>query len=368
MDNQESNTSLTTKQEEAKGLNIFDLWAIVKSYIWELVKFSWLIIGIAVFGAWYLYNRKSKDPTLYEAELTFILDTESARSQQSVMKLFNGSISGDDEDINLTRLRELLITRSMSELALFSRASIGGKEDFLINHYLDLFGPKYTFTHDSTEIFTPQQNRVLLGVHSRLTRSNLRCKVSPSKIISLVFTSNSERFSKEFLENYYVQLDSFYYEKAVAKHKIILKAAEEREKELRKKLGEAESTYAKRIDQHKFYTYEDVSVQNQYYATRLSQATEQHLGAINSLEAAKATLERQSPIMQIIDPPIYPLPKFVPDARLHMLVGGIGGAAFAFFLVVARKFIGDFLRREREKMKKREEEVQPVSSQDSKLT
>lgn len=348
-------------QEESKGLNIFDLWIVAKSYIWELIKFSWLIVAVAVLGAWYLYNRKSKDPIIYTAELSFILDTEGARSQQSVMKLFNGSVGGGEEDINLSRLRELLITRKMSELALFSRASMGGTdsiegtEDFLINHYLDLFGPKYTFTHDSTELFTPNQNRILLDVHSQLTRKHLRCKVSHSRIISLVFESNSERFSKEFLENYYVQLDSFYFEKEVAKHKIVLKAAEEREKELAKKLAAAESIYARRIDQYRNYTKEDVGVQNQYYATRLGQATEHHLSALSNLEAARATLERQSPIMQIIDPPIYPLPKYEPDARLHMLVGGVGGAAFIFFLVIARKFIGDFLRREREKHKKQEE-------------
>ncbi|MCP4439654.1 MAG: hypothetical protein GY810_11985 [Aureispira sp.] len=370
MDGIQSNTD-TTNHEEPKGLNIFDLWAIVKVYLWELVKFSWVIVGLAIFGGWYLFNRKSKDPIQYNANLTFILDKEAAKSQQSVLRLFNNSVgSGGSNDVNLVRLQELLITRKMSELSLFSKASMntkqGLKEDYLINHYLSLFGPRYVFEHDSTEVFTAEQNRILLSVHSRLTRTHLKCKISPSNIITLTFRSTSERFSKEFLEKYYTQLDSFYYEKAVAKHKIILKAAEERKIQLGNKLAAAQSTYAKHEDKHLLYTQSDVGLKNKHYEAKLRQATQDYLVALNSLDAAQATLDRQSPVMQIIDPPIYPLPKFVPDARLHMLVGGVGGGAFAFFLIVARKFFSDFLRKEREKLKKREA-TKPTSNQDENI-
>ena len=77
--------------------------------------------------------------------------------------------------------------------------------------------------------------------------------------------------------------------------------------------------------------------QSQARAAALGQAYGQ---VLQSLEIAKITLQKETPLYQIIDEPTLPLNMEKPGKLIYLLIGGIiGGILICGFLILKKLFI-----------------------------
>jgi hypothetical protein len=356
------------QDNEKSSLNILRL---LKSYGWELLKFSWLIAIVALLLGFYMYRSKKIIPIDYAAYLSFSINENSGADQGFLQQVLGGAASFNmiDADLGLgsgnnsmAMLQELLKTRRTMELVLFKKVSLPDKngklkKDFFIHHYLDLCGirdkwkkdknplQKIVFTHDSVPIFSREQNAVLGFAHMNLSKKQLSDNLSKAGILTLKFKSVNEQFSYNFLRIFYDELNTYYTFKSIEKQQRIYKAALARRDSLEKEMDIAEKEYIGYLNTHNLAAMgqhaEEIEIQ--YLGRKLSGEMEAYFMAIRNVETAKIALEQHTPLLQEIDKPMFPLGKEVPNAFAALLMGIFLGAFLGTIGVLGRKAYFDFI-------------------------
>jgi len=349
------------EEPEESRLSIGEVIAIAKAYGFEILKFSWLMILAGVALGWYMRERKLSSPTTYTAHAYFRMDESTGETQQNIASLFGtGGLSQSGSELTLKSLNEIIKTRLIVNKALFDKKKLRHeeqpKEDFLINHFLRKFSYKggvkdpFYFQSDSISPYNQQSNRLLKRIHAVVSNSYLSIDISPARIVHIKCTTVDEDFSYELLHSLYNHLDTFYSETKIMRKEAFYEMTQERTSDLYAQLKRAEAAYIKHLNssaaeaQGRYNT----SIRTQYLSTELRTATEAYFNALRSQEGAWVSLEkqRQSPTLQMIDPPLYPLSKNVPNPFLHMVLGFVVGSGLVFMLVVGRKYLRDFLQAE----------------------
>lgn len=362
-----NNQEISTTDSEGPQLSIGDMIQIAKEYAIEVLKYSWLIAIFAILLGKYMRDRKMSSPTTYTANFSFSVNKFATQNQQNIASLFGGSAI-PEADVNFKRLQELLTTRKIILRVLFHRIEFKHEEpkeeDFLINHYLRKFyynrakdDPKAVndlyFESDSIDPYNRKSNYLLMYVHNMIVRNHLILEPAFAGIMLLKVVSSSEDFSYELINALYQELDLYYSEEALEQKKIFYEMAEERMIQLRGKLSGAEKKYIEYVNSHgaEASGRNNTLIETQFLSTDLKQATGSYFSAVSNKEAAWVAYKGQekTPSMSIIDPPLYPLAKAVPNPFLHMVVGAIAGGGLAFLLIIARKFIKDFMGKQKKK-------------------
>jgi hypothetical protein len=354
--------------------NPFSLGMIKKlviRYLIELLKFSWLVILLGVVLGSYMYFSKKSEPTIYTSYLSFTVNEASGADQpflEQVLGFGLPGLSSISSEMGLkgeggkSILQELIKTRKTLELALFKKIKIENekgvmKEDFFINHFIDLFGlrkiwtekksrlAKVKFKHSNTEIFSRDENTVLLAVHSKIIKSHLFDEISRAGIMTLKFKSPNEKFSYHFVNSFYDELNKYYTEQSIEKQNRIYKAARARKDSLEKAMDGAEKGYISYLNSHNLAASGQYAekIEIQYLARKLSGEMEAYFMSIKNVEAAKIALEQQTPLLQAIDKPVFPLPADIPNAKKSLLIGALIGMILAVMFVLGRRIIIDFV-------------------------
>ena len=376
------------QMEQGGTTSISDILKLVKSYFWELIRFSWLILGIAALLGWYMYNSKASQPRQFVANYTFMLNETSGTDQNFMQQVLGSGLLGfasgggandlsSGQGAQVAVLQELLKSRKILELALLKKRALPGtdgivKEDYLINHYVDIFGLRENWkkeeraiaevyiTHDSTSLFTEQENSILLTFYYNISKYQLANDLLPGGILSLTFKTTNEDFSYEFLRSLYASLDQYYTEKSVEKQRNIYLAAVARRDSLRTAMEKAEQSYISYLDKGNVAArgQHSTAIEIQFMARMLTGEMEAYFMAIRNAEAAKIALEKQTPLLQSIDKPIYPLGVDRPNSFLYLIIGIFAGGFLGTVIVIGRKALRDFLKAEKEKERLRTEAAQ----------
>ena len=120
-------------------------------------------------------------PITYTAKLSFMVNEDDTK-RQGVSSLLNniGLGVGTGSEYNLEKILELSKSLFIIQEVLFTRAKVGGKEDFIGNHLIEkleleknwkkkapaLVG--FRFQHDSIPAFSRNERRVLKALYNKL--------------------------------------------------------------------------------------------------------------------------------------------------------------------------------------------------------
>jgi len=335
-----------------------DIW---KNYFWTKRKFLLLVIGLGIFaGIGYSFYNK---PT-YTAVLTFALEDEKASNSLSgalgIASQFGVDLGGAKGGgaFSGPNLLELMKSRVMIEKALLASLPSNSKKT-LADYYIEQNGWRDNWNEGNNEKlkkctfpvgadrkkFTQTQDSILGIIHKALTEKalNVERKVKLTTIISVEFSNTDELFTKYFTEALTQNVSQFYIEtrskKARKNYEILKRQTDSVRNELSYAIkGVAVSNDAifglnpamnvKRVPS----TNRQVDVQaNTAILTEL----------VKNLELAKVELRKETPLIQIIDTPILPLP----FEKISFLKGGfIGAFIFGFFAILyvaAKKYWQD---------------------------
>ncbi len=364
MNNQDPN-HMAVVPEEKEQLSMVEILKIVKEYSIEVLKYSWLIAIFAIFLGKYMRDRKLSVPTTYSANISFTVNKVATQNQQNIASIFGGAGTAENS-VSFKRLQEIIVTRKIISRVLFHEIELRNekntKRDYLINHYLRKFYYKrgeedpnakddFYFEVDTLDPYNRQANNLLMYAHNVIVRNHLIVEPSSGGIMLLRTISTSEDFSYELIMALYEELDRYYSEEALEEKEHFYEMAEKRTEQLRSNLNRAEAAY---INHQNSNTAEangrnNTLIKTQFLSTDLKKATQSYFAALSNKEAAWVSYESQkeTPSMSILDQPLYPLVKAVPNPSLHMMLGAILGGGFAFLLIVGRKFLKDFLRQQK---------------------
>ena len=295
--------------------------------------------------------------TKYNAELTFVVEDPTTRgglgAMSGIASQFGFDVGGNSSTtFSQSNILELLKSRGVVESTLMQKVKIAGKEDLLIEHYLELNGIK--------ENWNKEEGFPLVSYHDKLTylhdsigggiwRDIVEAKLvvemqsDDANIISLSYFSVNERFAKQFVEVLIDQMSKMYVVHQTAQAKNTLDFLQNRADSVFSELELAEAEFAKVKDINQRIVKASGRLKELQLMRRVEVLNTMYLEIIKNLEISKITLLNNTPIITIIDRPILPLKENSNSKTFLGILGAFLGGFLSVFFFVFRKLFKDAL-------------------------
>lgn len=323
---------------------------LMESYhSWKQYLFSakYKIIGITLIGGAVGIGASLLIAPTYTANLSFALqEADKAGGLSSLASQFGFSLGGSESGaFGGDNLYELLMSRALIEKALLSPVDIDGKKDNLLNMYLTTY--KYnkdwktsenaklrnltfpvnqdrsTFTRAQDSVFKIACGEILL---KRLTVKKRNKKLS---IGDVSFTSENELLSKLFVESLMKETSTFYVEtKTKLARTNYLKLINQTDS-VKREYESALVAKAGLADQTMNSVRQSSTVGLIKKQTDIQILAGTYIEMKKNLELMKLSLDKETPLIEIIDDPVLPLEKKKLGKVKGFLIGGIAGGFLA---------------------------------------
>jgi hypothetical protein len=189
------------------------------------------------------------------------------------------------------------------------------------------------------EKFTLQQDSILKGIYSGLTApGNLTIAQKDKKvsITSIEVVSLNEKFSKIFCENLAKETSEYYVEIKSKKARLNVEILQKQTDSIRAELNAAMTGVAAATD-NVFNLNSAMNVKRVPSARRqvdVQANTAMLTSLVTNLEMSKMALRKETPLIQIIDRPIFPLEKEKVGKLKSLVLGGfLAGFLTVLYLV-----------------------------------
>ncbi len=321
---------------------------------WKQIILVALIFGIG--GAIRTYLKKSS----YVAEITFTLDEGASQGAGGGGIAELGAQLGLGMPANaggifssMTNIVELMQSRLLIEKTLKKQVTIYDKPVLFADFFLDSLGyrskwmkgsPYYQLDFMSVkkdkkeELF---QNNITENIY--LTILNKSLKISPkgkgTTILSVTCISEHELFSKYFLEALIEEVSAFYIETKTQRAKNNLNFIQKRTDSTRIAYNQSLYGRAAFTDANVNPNLKIATVTGEKQQTDVQLLSASYTELVRSLEAAKTTLMRETPLIQLLDTPILPLKKIAPSVTSSFILFFVVGGFLAVFYFVCRKVL-----------------------------
>lgn len=314
------------------------------------------VIG-GVIGFTYAYFQK---PT-YKAVLTFAMEDEKssggglggALGLASQFGIDLGSSGGGA--FSGANLIELMKSRKLIEKTLLSPIEADGKVQSLVAYYLTfnelkkgwdekplLKNVNFPVDADRTK-FSLQQDSILKNIAASLIKTDLVISQKDKKvsILSIEMNSTNEQFAKVFCETIAKETSEYYVEIKSKKSKMNVDILQHQADSIRAELNSAITGVAAATD-NVFNLNSAMNVKRTPSARRqvdVQANTAILTQLVGNLELAKVTLRKETPLIQIIDRPSYPLEKEKVSKLKSLVLGGfLAGFLTVLYLVFTRLY------------------------------
>ncbi|RXK81850.1 Wzz/FepE/Etk N-terminal domain-containing protein [Filimonas effusa] len=325
---------------------------------WRLV----LITGLVGGAIGFIYAT-SKKP-VYTAVLTYALEDEKGSSMGINGALGIASSLGFDLGGNAggafsgANIVELMMSKKLVEQTLLRPIVSDGKKISLAELYIQFKGWRKDWSKKQPEVnetlqflpdadrskFSRQQDSVLMNISKGIIKEELAVAQKNKKIsiISVEVKTENELFSKAFAERLASEVSDFYIATKSKRAKVNLDILIRQSDSIRNELNNAITGVAVANDN----TYNLNPALNVKRTPSIRRQVDVQANTailtelVKNTEVAKVNLRKETPLIQIIDTPVYPLLKQKPSRLLSLIAGGFVGGGRAYFSYCFNWFIG----------------------------
>ncbi|MDR3654037.1 MAG: hypothetical protein P4L34_13840 [Paludibacter sp.] len=325
---------------------------------WQFLVTKWIIILVFGLGGAAIGLVVSLlTPVKYTAHLSFALVEKTSggggladlASSFGFSGLMGGGSSGTFSGDNLL---EIMKSQHAVEQTLLTPVNYRGKKENMVEVYIGFNDLRKDWLKNQKnkelqtlsfpigqkrETFSRTQDSVLYSIYNQIIKSNALVVARKDKKLSFVnldFTSKDEVFSKLFVETLMAETYKFYSDTRTSQSRANINM-------MQAKADSIKSLYESALYRGAGYSQVNINQALQYAAVpKIKQENNAQLYAtvygevLKNLETLKLDLARETPIVQIIDTPRYPLDKVRLGKAKAMALGGIlGGFMIAFYLL-----------------------------------
>lgn len=198
--------------------------------------------------------------------------------------------------------------------------------------------------------FNLQQDSLLGVLYRQITGKNGLLSVAQKdkkiSILTIDVKSKDELFSKTFAENLAKVVSAFYIETKSKKAKLNYEILQKQTDSIRNELNIAISGVAAANDltynlNPALYSQKTPSVRKQIDVQANTAILTQ---LVTNLEMAKVSLRKETPLIQVIDTPILPLPKEKMSEMITTIFAGFLGLVIGVVFLIIRRLIHNLMR------------------------
>jgi uncharacterized protein involved in exopolysaccharide biosynthesis len=348
---------MTDEQSQIDNDEISLKELIQKIHDWiAYLKTHWkLIICIAALGGILGFVYASFQKSTYLATTTFVLEEDKGGGglggAMGLASSFGFDLGGGGGGLfTSSNIIELMKSRLVVEKTLLNSVQVDGKETSLADYYIQINKLKKGWTKkpsianisfpvnaDRTK-FSLEQDSILQTISAGLTKNNLVIAQKDKKvsIISLTVKTENELFSKLFCEQLLKETSDFYIETKSKKSRLNVDILQRQADSIRAELNGAITGVAAASD--------NVYNLNPAYNVKKTPGTKRQVDVqantailtqlVAQLELSKVSLRKETPLVQVIDRPIFPLEKDKVGELKSMVLGGfLAGFLTVLYLV-----------------------------------
>ena len=329
---------------------------------WKLIVLCGIIGGLAGFG--YAYTKKP----IYTATTTFVLEDQKGGGGGSLAGL--ASLAGVDVGsggggiFQGDNILELYKSRRMVEKTLLTEVESenGGKRELLIDRYIQ-FNKLRKAWEKKAELknlnfavekssLSPKQLRVrdsVMGAIVTNITKNYLTVAKPDKKLSLIkadVKAGDEYFAKVFNELIVKTVNDFYVQTKTKKASENVAILQHKTDSVRAVMNGAIFSAAAVADATPNLNptrqiQRLAPVQRSQFNAETNKSILSSL--VQNLEMAKVTLAKESPLIQVVDEPVYPLQKEKFGKLKGLVLGGILFGFLATLFLIAKKLFSGIL-------------------------
>lgn len=332
-------------KEENDYISLKDIICQLQKFWKHLVNKWRTVTTITVVFSFLFILFAYLSPTKYEGKLVFVLSTEQSSKTSLSALAGQFGLSGIDQSegaFSGENIVELLKSKKMVKRAMF-RALPNG--ELLVNHYVQTNKlnksweknerTKNAFPFPKNKNLSPVQDSLFREIHLQVTEKHLSIGKTQKKLSFYhVSVSTSNETTAVYLPRFLVEETAQYY--IETKTKIArdnLNMLQHEADSLSNLLSGVITSTAEKVDQ----TFNlNPSLQKQRSGVQKNQVRVSVLGTaygevVKNLELAKITLQKETPLYQLIDAPELPLKA----QRKSKLLFGLLGAILGGFVAIA---------------------------------
>lgn len=345
------------KKQYADEINLLEFFISIKKWILFFFRYRYLLlfsIFLATVGVtiWYKYQ-----PIEYRADLTLML-SDDIGSQVSGLSGILGQfgLPVSSGKYNIDKLLEIAQSRAIIEVVLFNKKNIGGQEDYIANHIIKLYAlntrwtkksldfESFRFNSSQLDSFSNQENYALKNIYKLIVGSENNEGLLTMDygrdhyIMTSSFASLSDTLSVEFVKRHFVVLKEYYTSKAIEKQRHAFNLVQAKRDSINNALKITEMSIAGYKDRTvgSFSNFpgaslSELNTQSILLKTALAKAEE-------NLAIASFALESNTPLIQLIDEPIYPI-ESISTSWTRILILSIMTGFIIFLLLVSFSFL-----------------------------
>jgi hypothetical protein len=308
-------------EEEISLVDIFikfkKLLKIIKSY-YKFLLLS-IFIGI-VIGLFLFKNQEIK----YKAEINFVLEDGQTNNTGGLASQLGINIGGQKSNLfSGETFFAFMKSRFLLEKTLLTPIKLNGDEISLIEFYRkeipiknknkmpkDVLSFVYQPYQEKTKL-SLNQIQFLNSVQSDISNNFLEIKPKDKKssILTISVISPSEKFSKIFCDKIAEVVSNFYIEIANKKARINLEILEKQTDSIRIQLEKSLNDAAYASD--RIYNLNPSKLINKVSSSKKQIDVQANTAILSqliaNLESARVSVRKETPLIQIIDSPTYPL-------------------------------------------------------------
>lgn len=333
MDKQAMNDEITMKELVTRGKQWY-------SYVLSKWKF-FLLVGLigGIAGLTISYIKKP----VYTASLTFVLEDQQTGDMSGALgiaSMLGFDIGGGGGGIfSGGNLLELFKSRTMVERTLLSPVSPDNKSISFAEMYIRFRNWRVEWEknsalkniqflpHGDRSQFSRTQDSILGVVYQSIIQNNLKVEQKDKKvdIITIDMRSEDEKFAKYFTEALAKEVSDFYIMTKSKKARINLDILQKQTDSVRAELNYAITGVAMASD-NTFGLNPALNVPRVPSSRKqvdVQANTNILIELVKQTELAKVLLRKSTPLIQIIDKPVFPLKKEKTGKLKSIIVGGI---------------------------------------------
>lgn len=345
-------------KEESISLN--DIIKTLKVYWDFLLKRWWIVVICGLLGGALGLVYACLRTTNYEARYVFTIGGSSSSSSGmgSLTALLGlgstsmGAFSGDN-------ILELFKSRSLMENTLLSPIEYNGDTITFMEYSLicdsvrarclerepeesekmekiSICDVEFPYGQ-SRSSFSRVQDSILLSKARTLLQTNVMVEKRDKKLsyVEYVFTYPDEAFAKAFATSHLNQVSSFYVNTKTELSRLNIESFQDQADSVRRELDKALSSRAYYADGNMNAARQIVGVQLRKLETDIQILATSYAEMIKNIEVLKLDLARETPLIQIIDSPIFPLPNDKMRKAKWIVIGGFLGGFLSCLALVA---------------------------------
>lgn len=355
---------IKNKYDRQEEISLKDLILSVVEYLAYLYS-KWLyVLCFAICGALaglgYAFTKKPQ----YLAITTFVLEENAGNGSGSLGSSLSGlaSIAGVDLAngggiFQGDNIFELYKSRRMVQKTLLTTITYEGRRQLLIDRYIEFNGIRRIWDanenlkglqFNNSSSFSRLQDSVLSIIVADVTKNYLNVVKLDKKlsIIKAEVKSPDEFFSKAFNEEIVRNVNDFYIQTKTKKSLKNILILQQKTDSVRNIMNSAINTSVAVSDAtpnlNPTRQIQRVApVQRSQFSAEANKTVLTEL--IKNLELSKMSLLRETPLIQVIDEPVFPLNKIGSGKLKGLVIGGVLGGFICCLMLIARRLVKNVL-------------------------